>query len=80
MSYMRNSKFLGRRGMFVGSNVERDSSSFRLQVYTVVIGRLPSCNCAYIIYLLLRRLPIHLQGPDASRGNHCKHIVRHLLL
>jgi len=27
-------------------------------VYTVTIGRLPSCNC-----------------PDASRGNHCKHIL-----
>lgn len=27
-------------------------------VYTVMIGRLPSCNC-----------------PDASHGNHCKHIL-----
>ncbi|KAI0257448.1 hypothetical protein BJV78DRAFT_37603 [Lactifluus subvellereus] len=55
-----DSKFLGQRGMFVGSNVEPVDFSFSCywQVYTVVIDKFPSCNC-----------------PDASRGNHCKHIL-----
>jgi hypothetical protein len=48
------------------------------QVYTVVIGHRPSCSCEHNWYHQPHRNLYNLSflGPDATKGNHCKHIVR----
>lgn len=46
-------------------------------VYTVNIDTLPSCDCTYATNELDALCPLlPCSGPDALKGNHCKHIVR----
>lgn len=45
-------------------------------VYTVHIDTLPSCDCTYATNELDAPCPLFpCSGPDALKGNHCKHIV-----
>jgi hypothetical protein len=47
------------------------------QVYTVIIDRTPTCNCKAATSLLSSCPSLNsISGPDATKGNHCKHIVR----
>jgi hypothetical protein len=48
-------------------------------VYTVRIDTSPSCDCKSTIDGPVRLL-FRSSGPDALRGNHCKHIVSGLLI
>lgn len=46
-------------------------------VYSVRIDTLPSCDCTLFISGLVSLCPLpRCSGPDALKGNHCKHIVR----
>ena len=45
-------------------------------VYTVRIDTLPSCDCTFARGDLRSICPLFpFSGPDALKGNHCKHIV-----
>lgn len=45
------------------------------QVYTVIIDKTPTCNCKLNMYSMTSQANPPASGPDATKGNHCKHIV-----
>ena len=49
-------------------------------VYTVRIDTLPSCDCMFTTEIGCPVSLIPRSGPDALKGNHCKHIVRAFFL